>query len=53
MGSGGIPQRETCLAVCLWQWYPSAKRGFAEMKKAGMNPAFVCLRDYLEEKLPK
>jgi hypothetical protein len=25
----------------------------AETKKAGMNPAFVCLRDYLEEKLPK
>ena len=51
MGSGGIPQRETCLAVCPCQWYPPARdvsrcvirQSFTGHEKSRDEPCFCML----------
>ena len=55
-GVWGIPQPEQKL--CMWNPHGIPQPGQRpekrnNMKKAGKNPAFACLKDYLEAKLPK
>ena len=54
-GLGNSPARAKALYVEP-SWYPpqgNALKKRNNMKKAGKNPAFACLKDYFEAKLPK